>query len=126
MQTLVGRANEKKIRAKAQLNLPNVPEEIVIEVLSRLPLKSLVKFTLVSKQWRSLIQSGSVKIVPRNNVLVRGRSTLHSIDQDFLVKIVDKPVKKNPYEIFGSCNGLLLIRIRDHLFLWNPLTKCST
>ncbi|GMP56610.1 hypothetical protein CsSME_00021029 [Camellia sinensis var. sinensis] len=126
MQTLVGRATEKKIRAKAQLNLPSLPEEIVIEIFSRLPLKSLVKFTLVSKQWRALIQSVSVKIVPRNNVLVRGRFSLHSIDQDFLVKIVDEPVKKNPYEIFGSCNGLLLIRIRDHLFLWNPLTKCST
>ncbi|KAI8010343.1 F-box protein CPR1 [Camellia lanceoleosa] len=35
-------------------------------------------------------------------------------------------MEKNPYEIFGSCNGLLLIWIRDHLFLWNLLTKCST
>ncbi|GMP55015.1 hypothetical protein CsSME_00019972 [Camellia sinensis var. sinensis] len=124
--------NEKThIRAISQLNLPNLPEEILIEILSRLPLKSLLQFNLVSKQWRSLIQSRSVKsVVPKHKVFVGGMfSSLYSIDEDCCVKSVPKPNQKNPshgdVEISGSCNGLLLILIHDDLFLWNRLTRCS-
>ncbi|CAL5393062.1 unnamed protein product [Camellia sinensis] len=108
-----------------------LPEEILIEILSRLPLKSLLQFNLVSKQWRSLIQSGSVKsVVPKHKVLVCGMfSSLYSIDEDCCVKRVPKPNQKNPshgdVEISGSCNGLILIRVHDDLFLWNQLTRCS-
>ncbi|GMP56620.1 hypothetical protein CsSME_00021039 [Camellia sinensis var. sinensis] len=126
------RENEKaQIKATSELNLLNLPEEILIEILSRLPLKSLLQFNLVSKQWRSLIQSGSVKsVVPKHKVLVCGMfSSLYSIDEDCCVKRVPKPNQKNPshgdVEIFGSCNGLILIRVHDDLFLWNPLTRCS-
>ncbi|GMP56613.1 hypothetical protein CsSME_00021032 [Camellia sinensis var. sinensis] len=81
--------NEKThIRAISQLNLPNLPEEILIEMLSRLPLKSLLQFNLVSKQWHSLIQSSSVKsVVPKHKVFVCGMfSSLYSIDEDCCVK----------------------------------------
>ncbi|KAI3859771.1 hypothetical protein MKW92_023262 [Papaver armeniacum] len=36
--------------------LPYVPEEIVCDILSRLPVKSLMRFKCVCKQWQSLIQ----------------------------------------------------------------------
>ncbi|XP_028113869.1 F-box/kelch-repeat protein At3g23880-like [Camellia sinensis] len=126
------RENEKtQIKATSELNLLNLPEEILIEILSRLPLKSLLQFNLVSKQWRSLIQSGFVKsVVPKHKVFVCAMfSSLYSIDEDCCVKSVPKPNQKNPshgdVEISGSCNGLLLILIHDDLFLWNPLTRCS-
>lgn len=35
----------------------NLPEELVIEILTRVPVKSLVRFTLVSKSWYALITS---------------------------------------------------------------------
>ncbi|CAH9121294.1 unnamed protein product [Cuscuta epithymum] len=34
--------------------LPSLPDELKIEILTRLPVKSLMRFTAVSKSWRSL------------------------------------------------------------------------
>ncbi|KAL6200616.1 hypothetical protein ACLB2K_030397 [Fragaria x ananassa] len=35
----------------------DVPEDVVVRILMRLPVKSLIRFTYVSKQWRSIIIS---------------------------------------------------------------------
>lgn len=34
---------------------PNLPEDIVVKILCRLPVKSLIRFTCVSKRWRVII-----------------------------------------------------------------------
>lgn len=34
---------------------PNIPEDIVVKILFRLPVKSLIRFTCVSKRWRVII-----------------------------------------------------------------------
>ncbi|CAI9089437.1 OLC1v1024009C1 [Oldenlandia corymbosa var. corymbosa] len=44
------------------------PEEVVIEILSRVPAKSLVRFLLVSKTWYSLINSPDFIATHLNNV----------------------------------------------------------
>ncbi|XP_004301898.1 PREDICTED: putative F-box protein At5g62060-like [Fragaria vesca subsp. vesca] len=41
---------QKKAMAEA-----NLPEEIIVNIISRLPVKSLLRFTAVSKRWRSII-----------------------------------------------------------------------
>ncbi|KAE9453146.1 hypothetical protein C3L33_14953, partial [Rhododendron williamsianum] len=46
---------EEKTQTEAEPNLPDIPEEIVVDIRSRLPLKSLSRFTCVSKQWHSAI-----------------------------------------------------------------------
>lgn len=59
------------------------------------------------------------------SILTSGTLTFHSIDEESHVKRVGRPWKKitsryNP-EIYGSCNGLLLLNIDYDLFLWNPV-----
>ncbi|MFS7988026.1 putative F-box domain-containing protein [Helianthus anomalus] len=43
---------------KIQLKMSdNVPFELQVEIIKRVPVKSLVQFRSVSKQWKSLIDS---------------------------------------------------------------------
>ncbi|XAR57173.1 hypothetical protein NMG60_11025226 [Bertholletia excelsa] len=40
---------------RRQQKLPDIPNDVILEILSRLPHKSLCRFKLVSKQWLALI-----------------------------------------------------------------------
>ncbi|THF98537.1 hypothetical protein TEA_014084 [Camellia sinensis var. sinensis] len=121
---------KKENRAKTELN--DLPQEILIDILLRLPIKSLVRSFCVSKQWRSLIQDHA-KTARRPKILVYKahlKFSFQSIDQQCRVKSVRRPWKKflpllADIAIMGSCDGLLLFRIESDLFLWNPLTRCS-
>ncbi|GMP55023.1 hypothetical protein CsSME_00019979 [Camellia sinensis var. sinensis] len=125
----LGRGNkEKNTKTKPEPNLPNLPEEIIVNILSRLPLKSLIQFTCASKQWCSLIQ-GFVKSVRQKKVFVCIDNSINSINEEGHVESSLEAKEKFPHhfhpEIFGPCNGLLLTLISDDLLLWNPLTRCS-
>ncbi|CAL5395567.1 unnamed protein product [Camellia sinensis] len=121
---------KKENRAKTEQN--DLPQEILIDILLRLPIKSLVRSICVSKQWRSLIQDRA-KTARRPKILVYKthlKFSFQSIDQQCRVESVRRPWKKMlpllaDIAIIGSCNGLLLLRIESDLFLWNPLTRCS-
>ncbi|XP_058202738.1 F-box/kelch-repeat protein At3g23880-like [Rhododendron vialii] len=108
-------------------------EEIIVEILSRLPLDSLTRFTSVSKQWHSLISDISVAKTGSPTVLILSDSgaysfSPHSIDQHqqevlhIHMKSVRVPDNMHGY-VMGSCNGLLLMHTDEDLYLWNPLTK---
>lgn len=45
----------KKEKEEQQSMMPYVPEEIVADILSRIPTKSLFRFKSVCKRWQSLI-----------------------------------------------------------------------
>ncbi|KAA8548318.1 hypothetical protein F0562_000002 [Nyssa sinensis] len=49
--------------------LPNLPQEIFVDILSRLPVKSLLQFKRVSKSWRSVISDPKFAIMHHKRAL---------------------------------------------------------
>ncbi|KAI3978576.1 hypothetical protein MKX01_015751 [Papaver californicum] len=64
--------------------LPGLPEEIVIEVLSRLPPISLLNFRCVCKSWSVLFNDPKlINLIMKNNiVMLRDGNTVYSFDYD--------------------------------------------
>ncbi|XP_027127388.1 F-box protein At3g07870-like [Coffea arabica] len=135
--------------------MENIPQEILIEILIRLPVKSLIRFILVSKTWQCLITSPNFifthlkKIQNQPNkkhslLLCRHYSrndqtehySLHPDNDDFVHKSskIRFPLKSKVgcYRIVGCCNGLVCLC--DDMFgtfrlkpiiLWNPSVQKS-
>ncbi|XP_050241392.1 F-box/kelch-repeat protein At3g23880-like [Quercus robur] len=124
----------------------NIPEDIVHDVLKRLPVKSLQRFKSVCKTWCSLISSSEFAKArydsanePNDNMTLwrcgcieqckdinsRAFSAwLNIIDYNgFMLetKSLDLFIfgRETP-DILGSCNNLLLVYYRFYLYLWNP------
>uniref|UniRef100_A0A5B7BZG2 F-box domain-containing protein n=1 Tax=Davidia involucrata TaxID=16924 RepID=A0A5B7BZG2_DAVIN len=121
----------------------DLPIEIVIDILLRLPVNALIRFRSVCKSWRSIISSPNFITTHfnNNNSVCSGSSLLYTVvssqiqifDNNTFDKIseVELPSDcQNDYRrIVGSCNGLLCIEILSYqcshpfkyaLYLWNP------
>lgn len=128
-----------------------LPHDIIANILSRLPVKCLLRSKCVCKPWRSLISDPQFaklhlaqsqkdsNIDPHRTLL--STNPLLSIDleayhgtedgSNAIILELDYPaaIKKDPeYEIdfAGSCNGLvcLVVDYKDFI-LWNPSTRES-
>ncbi|XP_057443526.1 F-box/kelch-repeat protein At3g06240-like [Lotus japonicus] len=124
----------------------NLPEELIIQILLRLPVKSLVRFKCVCKSWLSLISDphfaeSNFKLAattPTHRLLFIANSApeTQSIDLDHdamsLNSSASTTIKLNflqlppssyfSLSIVGSCRGFLLLNCNTNLFLWNPST----
>ncbi|KAK7246079.1 hypothetical protein RIF29_40937 [Crotalaria pallida] len=124
----------------------NLPHDIMINVLKRLPAKSLARFKSVAKDWYHLFKSPYFislhlhhhrdnnnlflllhRIPQSNNHQSQSSSSSSSclIGPDFKVhnpRFIDFDT---PEKIIGSCNGLLCVRHTDshRLSIWNPATR---
>ncbi|KAI8561482.1 hypothetical protein RHMOL_Rhmol04G0343500 [Rhododendron molle] len=113
--------------------LPNLPDGIIFDILSRLPVKPLCRFKSVSKPWLALItephfiKSHLTQSMKNhtNHKLIIASPTSHSVysvdyqPPDHTIADLEVPCTFN-VEIMGSCNGVVLLGTGDELCLWNP------
>ncbi|KAM7485682.1 hypothetical protein LguiA_001691 [Lonicera macranthoides] len=124
---------ERKRVKQERLMESELPDEIIDEILSRLPVQSLLRFKCVCKRWLSTIsdpnfhqktQSESILIVEGLKPLT---ASLSSIDDNRFVTKSFSFERKNYCNkrtvISHSCNGLVIIGIHESFFLFNPLTR---
>ncbi|XP_058182236.1 F-box protein CPR1-like [Rhododendron vialii] len=135
------RENKKKIRGL------NIPDELVLDILSRLPVKSLLRFKSICKSWLSMIshpqfirthlhRSTQSPHCPRL-LLKTNRSPLSFVSIDFRTPNRESESLQCPWENSDSfiqplcsCDGLILLSLHDGHFvgtksgrsfvLWNP------
>ncbi|KNA06933.1 hypothetical protein SOVF_176530 [Spinacia oleracea] len=113
-----------------------LPTEIIAEILSQLPVKSLLRFRCVCKSWYFLIKTPNfVKIhldqtiisnSDRHLLLYYPRLDSAELDQNLVCfSEVLHPLEPQAVHLFGSCNGIICIADlhKTDIFLFNPLTK---
>ncbi|KAL4600509.1 hypothetical protein ACB092_11G203600 [Castanea dentata] len=120
-----------------------LPEEVVLEILHRLPVKSLIQFRCVSKSWNSLITSSvfinshltlSLSLPSNsNNLIVRQfvddscveHYKLIDVNNDSFDQIqsIEFPLTSrlvHHFVLIGSANGLFSLHEHERFILWNP------
>ncbi|XP_054790764.1 F-box protein CPR1-like [Prosopis cineraria] len=123
-----------------------LPIEIIINVLKRLPAKSIVRFRCVCKDWKNLFKTPSFIadhihhshhenpfLLLHEHNLQQRRLSLRLLNHEMkTVEVLSLPPSIDPFghvywEIIGSCNGLLCVvvdpassRSPCSLWLWNP------
>ncbi|XP_048138799.1 F-box/kelch-repeat protein At3g06240-like [Rhodamnia argentea] len=126
----------------------DLPQEILIHILAKLPVKSLVRFRCVSKSWDALVTDPSFVSLHLRHAMAshdhsvvllrhyslterKERNTLYRDGESFLEhQELEFPLMTyDTYYLAGYCNGLLCFSdyIINHLqvILWNPsLRKC--
>ncbi|XP_050275474.1 F-box/kelch-repeat protein At3g23880-like [Quercus robur] len=130
----------------------DLPEDLVVEILSSLPVKSLMRFKCVCKSWHALIRNHSFitqhhKWATSNNqgcgvvfkYLFRQRHTFVSLLSDDTLEVSSNidispffPEEIDMLVIDGPCNGIFFLYgisseryYGEEIVLWNPATRES-
>ncbi|XP_054779236.1 putative F-box protein At3g10430 [Prosopis cineraria] len=121
-------------------DMPFLSEGIIINILKRLPVKSLSRFKCVCKRWKDVIKTPSFIADHLQHSSQQKPSLLMEWYADHGLRLLDcgmqiREVQNAPLidsledaSIVGSCNGLLCVEIDEDdgsippLLLWNPAT----
>ncbi|PIA31555.1 hypothetical protein AQUCO_04900095v1 [Aquilegia coerulea] len=119
----------------------NLPEDMIINILSRLPVKSLLRFRCVSKPWCSLIDDSDFVKMHLNHAIQKNKFNLlllsefddegyaHTIDCDtsyteaIELDFPREALGSSRFIFSGSCNGLLYLHNGQNDIIWNPCTR---
>ncbi|XP_020259790.1 putative F-box protein At4g38870 isoform X2 [Asparagus officinalis] len=107
------------------------PDDVLLEILSKLPIRSLLRFQCVSKSWRSLISDpqSHKKLPPAMAGLFSAGASPKFVSlasRSFVdPSTIDSGLSflPEPRRILGVCNGLLLLSNPNSLFVCNPATR---
>ncbi|GAB2231543.1 hypothetical protein Droror1_Dr00010551 [Drosera rotundifolia] len=115
-----------------------IPMDLIVNVLARMPVKSLMRFKCVSRSWYDLISDrGFVQLHLKRSLetnsrtsIVIGNQSLYSLDLENINSCTEiyndlGGLMRFP-SIVGSCNGLLCLAYNDPkrtLVLYNPYSR---
>ncbi|XP_004308254.1 PREDICTED: F-box protein CPR30-like [Fragaria vesca subsp. vesca] len=127
----------------------DLPEEVMMSILCWLPVKSLIRFTSVSKRWRFIILSDPQfaasqfeaarqrkTLVPRL-IFSTNAPQLESVDvadtasfgHPSTIRLLSLPLEQQrgpprDVRLLGSCNGLVFVAFDavSCFYIWNPAT----
>ncbi|KAK9949277.1 hypothetical protein M0R45_004810 [Rubus argutus] len=121
----------------------HLPEEIIVQILYRLPVKPLIRFSCVSKRWSSIISDpqfakshfklASERKTLSCRLLLSTPSQFKSLDMQTLSFVDDSSVRKlacpfkqpgRAVKTLGSCNGMVFVALDscNGYYIWNPST----
>ncbi|CAA7042472.1 unnamed protein product [Microthlaspi erraticum] len=139
---------EETTRESFFFSQPNLPLEMMEEILLRLPVKSLSRFKCVCVSWRSLI-SESLFTLKHALLLETSKATtckkspfgvittsryhlksccVHSLYNDSTANVFEHDgelLGRDYYQVVGTCHGLICFHVdySKSLYLWNPTVK---
>ncbi|GKV15004.1 hypothetical protein SLEP1_g25805 [Rubroshorea leprosula] len=139
----VNLADDPSNRAMVQIDLHLLPPEILLEILSRLPITSLIHFRTTSHAGYDLITDPRLPLMFRNGVSdsdpclilfnynspVSWALQLYFVDRvgcSRRVWKIDPPQHSKVHNLVGSCNGLLCLSligglsVSQSLLIYNP------
>ncbi|KAI9110644.1 hypothetical protein K1719_018510 [Acacia pycnantha] len=120
---------------------PNLPQEIIINILKRLPVKSLIRFKCVCKDWKNLFKAPYFMAeqfnhsTQQNPYLIFNRSGYNCGDPGQLclingdLQVLEHQIPVFTYTSLGSStivhssNGLLCLELVGSYFVWNPAIR---
>ena len=131
----------RRRRRKPKSLSERVPYDVVIDILSRLPVKSLIRFRRVSKSWYSVITdpflltntstSTSTSTKPNHYPINNGKE-LRTVVCNSDHTATEISILKIPFylvNVISLCNGIFCLESYDNrhvntiLYLWNPSTR---
>ncbi|XP_073133728.1 F-box protein CPR1-like [Henckelia pumila] len=114
--------------------MPILPLDLIEDILSRLPVKSLKRFRSIAKSWCSLVDSEkfikshlrrSLNSYSNHHLILGGGPALYSVDLGPLNKarMLKPPFPYNNLDgVMSSCHGLVLVMSEPPVF-WNPFAR---
>ncbi|XP_057772091.1 F-box/kelch-repeat protein At3g06240-like [Salvia miltiorrhiza] len=110
----------------------DLPQEILIDIFSRLPAKSVGKCRCLAKTWRTLLSTPQFikshlirKPHQQNLILIAPSGSVHFAASAAVDGAVSRKLQspENMIEVAGSCDGLVLLVDEDRKLLVNPITQ---